>query len=167
MSPEDIVYNTCIADGLPRPLALCVLAQSQHESGNYTSAIYQDCNNSFGYKNPSSLGFGACSLHSDYVDYDTLQSSTHEITAWIYRRLSEGNFPDLNTITTPDDYAQLLKNNGYYGDTVSNYTNGLLNWYNANFIPVTIAGGGLLIVGIIAYLILRKKNVGILQKRSP
>jgi hypothetical protein len=151
---EQRVYQTAINGGLPIPLSLLVVAQSKHESNNYTSAIFLDCNNTFGYKAVRS----SCQLHADYQNYQDIEASTTEIVNWIYRRLNEGNFPPLESITTPEQYAQLLKNNGYYGDSVTNYTAGLIRWFKSNIEGVVIAGGSLLVIAFLAYLYFRKKK---------
>ena len=150
MSNDDIVYNTAIADGMPRPLALLILAQARHESGDFTSSVFLDCNNAFGYNYVSS----SCPGHDTYQNYNSLADSVHDLTGWIWRRYNEGNFPDLSTITTPGYYAQLLQQNDYYTDTVSNYTNGLLRWYDANFIPASIGISSIVLI-IAGWLLFR------------
>lgn len=154
MSYEQRVYDAAIKGGLPVPLSLLLVSQSKHESNNYTSPIFLDCNNSFGYKAVRS----SCDLHPDYQNYQDIEGSTIEIVNWIYRRLNEGNFPPLETITTPEQYAQLLKQNGYYGDSISNYTAGLIRWFKSNIEGVAIGGGSLIIIGILAYLYFSKKR---------
>lgn len=157
MAYENDVYNTAIADGMPPPLALLIVAQSKHESNNYKSAIFLSCYNSFGYKSVRS----ACPGHEDYQDYNSIVESTHEVTAWIKRRLNEGRFPPLNQITTPGQYAQLLKENGYYGDTVANYLQGLERWFTGNLgtiATVSIAG---IAMGLIIFYVLFKKELHI------
>ena len=128
MSFDVTIYETALADGMPRPLALCIVAQSKHETNDYTSDIFLDCNNAFGYRVVTS----SCVLNPGYQNYNSVAESTHEITAWIKRRLSEGNFPPLNQVVTVDQYAQILKDNGYYEDTLANYLAGLKRWYVDN-----------------------------------
>lgn len=152
MSYESQVYNTAIADGMPRPLALLIVAQAKHETNNFQSSIFQDCQNAFGYK-----VFGnarACPGHTDYEAYNNVTESTHEITAWIKRRLNEGNFPPLATVRDPVQYATLLKNNGYFDDSINNYAAGIEAWYNDNINGSM--GAGIMIVGIVAVLILMR-----------
>ena len=144
MTNEQKVYSTALNNNIPGPLALLIVAQSKHESNDYTSAVFLDCNNSFGYKALNASQ--SCPLHPDYKKYSNIEESTLEIVNWIGRRLNEGNFPPLDEITTAEQYAQLLKDNGYYGDSVYNYTNGLLNWFKSNISIVT--GSGILIAAL-------------------
>lgn len=153
MTNEQIVYTTALNDGMPQPLALIIVAQAKHESGNFTSAIFTDCNNAFGYK---VFGNAApCPSHPDYEFYPSLADSVHEITGWIKRRLNAGNFPALNTITDPGQYAALLQKNGYFTDSLTNYSNGLYAWYQPN-INAGISGT-VILAGIALLLIIRKK----------
>lgn len=151
------VYNAAIADGIPGPLALLIVAQSKHESGNYTSPVFASCNNSFGY---TTTGSNSCDGHGDYKLYNSIEDSTHDVTGWIYRRLNEGNFPALATITDPTQYATLLHDNGYYTDSIYNYAKGLISWYDANIQGVAAGGGLLLFIIIGGYFLLRRKRKG-------
>ena len=133
-------------------LCLCcsssIAAQAAHETGNFTSAIFLDCNNAFGYKAVTS----SCASHPDYQNYANLEDSVNEICQWILRRLNEGNFPPLASITTAAQYAAALKNNGYYEDSLANYTNGILAYLN-NF---SIGNSFFLVAAIAAFFILKR-----------
>jgi hypothetical protein len=139
----NIVYEQALQGsyknaGLPARLAQLVAAQSQHETGNYTSNVFKHSNNGFGYgaiaysdyQTGSYEGFGA---------YASLQDSTQEIVDYIYRRLADGSFPALETITTPLQYATLLKNvpspGAYYGDSVANYASGISRYFSLDAFP--------------------------------
>lgn len=124
MSYYSQIYNEVKRFNFPDLLANMIAAQAVHETGNFTSAIFLDCNNAFGYKAVSSSV--ACSSHPDYKAYPTIEQSADEIVSWIKRRQSEGNFPsDLNSIQSPSDYAYYLKYNGYFEDSASNYAAGI------------------------------------------
>ena len=137
--------------GVPSTLADLMVAQSKHESGDYSSHIFISDNNAFGYSyvagSPWQIGPGIVADNGQPVGkYATIEDSTSEIVDWIYRRVHEGKFPaNLNDIDTPERYAQLLKAAGYYGDTIENYLEGLKRWYVRN--PEV---GGLLLVGLVA-----------------
>lgn len=123
------VKNTALTDGMPTPLATLIAAQAAHESGGFSSHLFRIDNNTFGYKYTGSIwqdGPGLLSPEGDhYAHYSTIVNSTHELTAWIHRRLKEERFPPLDQITTPAEYAAALKKDGYYGDTLANYTAGI------------------------------------------
>jgi hypothetical protein len=148
MKNDERVYTACISQGIPRALALLITAQSKHESANYTSSVFLDCNNSFGYK--AVYGAPSCSGHSDYKYYPNIEASAIEVCGWLKRRVADGSFPPLNTISDPDNYAALLKNAGYYGDTVSNYAAGIKRWFTTNL--TAISTGTILIIGAIFFL---------------
>lgn len=159
------IYNKALSDGMPQFVATCIVLQCAHESAGFTSNVFKSCNNLNGYKwVGQSTALGPClkSPEGDYyAKYATIEDSVHELTAWIKRRQKEGKFPaDLTAIGSLDQYAQLMKNSGWYGDTVQNYTSGLYYWSNrlADLLTSPIAGGAailfFIILGVIAY---RKK----------
>lgn len=141
------IYNQAVAGspnnpGLPPALAQLVVGQSGNETGGWTSNFFVNGNACFGYE---------CSEVSDYQTscspgnadngvkvgyYDSIEDSTNEIIDWIYRRVADGSFPkDLTTITSPDQYATLLKNAGnpagsksYYGANEQTYADNIKTW---------------------------------------
>ena len=127
------IYAKALSEGMPQFVSVCIVVQAAHETAGFTSNVFLSCNNLNGYKwvNQSTAA-GPClkSPEGDYyAKYNTIEDSVHEICAWIRRRQKEGKFPaDLNSITTLEQYAQLLKNSGWYGDSVANYTSGLYYW---------------------------------------
>lgn len=138
MSVENIQYNTAVSDGMPPLLAKFMVAQSKTETGNYTSHFFTVGNNGFGYSydpgSPWQLDKGGPLADNGIpiAQYSSIQNSVHEVTSWIKRRQAEGVFPaNLSTITTPYQYATLLKSGGYYQDSVSNYASNLLKWFNS------------------------------------
>ena len=151
----NIVYTEALNNGIPPLLASFIAAQAAHETGNFTSAIFTDCNNAFGYKAVRS----SCSLHSSYQNYPSIQASTDEICQWIYRRLNEGNFPPLANITNPTQYAQLLSDNDYYEDSVSNYAAGIIAYLDNN---IGTAGGigFFLLAGLALFFLYKNKKAG-------
>lgn len=163
MTYESRIYNTALADGMPQFLATCIVLQCAHETAGFTSNVFKTCNNLNGYKwVGQSTALGPClkSPEGDfYAKYATIEDSVHELTKWIKRRQNEGKFPaNLNSITTVDQYAQLLKNSGWYGDTLANYVKGLYYWSNkiADLVksPAVVGTSAILVViilGIIAY----------------
>jgi hypothetical protein len=148
-------------NGLPDALSQLIVAQTKHETATevngawlpFTSHAFLENNNAIGYKFVNSKyqdGPGIQSSESDsYGNYDTYQDSIKELVDWIYRRVAEGTFPaNLSTITTPEQYASVLKDAGYYGAPVSQYAAGLRNWLTSN--PVKAGGiGFVLLIGII------------------
>lgn len=135
MATENIIYNTAINDGMPETLAKLIVAQSKHETGNYSSKFFKLYNNAFGYSYSKGskwqLPTGGTNADNNQpiARYKSVADSTHELTDWIKRRVANGKFPkDLKSITTASQYASLLKNAGYYGDTITNYLSGLIRF---------------------------------------
>lgn len=128
--------------GLPEALSRLVVAQARHETGDYTSNAYKYYN-AFGY------GYVAGALWQSgpapvfekgrqLAAYSSLENSTSEIVDWIYRRVMEGEFPvNLESITTPEQYAQYLKNGGYYEASVDSYAAGIKRFVSS---PDPLAG---------------------------
>lgn len=165
MTYDERIYNQAIADGMPPVLATLIVAQAKHETGDYTSHAFTSCLNCFGYKwvNQSTAA-GPCIISSEgdaFAKYTSVEQSTHELTAWIRRRQRAGIFPaDLSTIATAEAYATLLKNAGYYGDTLENYTNALIYWLSKlGSLPLAaqVGGGFLLLVLLSLGIVYRKK----------
>lgn len=156
MSPENIIYSTALGAGIPSRLAELMVAQAKHETGNFTSNFFRNFNNAFGYSyvkgakwqlpDPGTLADN----NAPIAKYSSVANSTMEIVDWIKRRQREGKFPaNLSEVTSPEQYAQLLKAANYYQDTLANYSRGLVSFFKAGFEKMK-AEGGLPIVGIIA-----------------
>lgn len=170
MSIEQTIYNIAVKDGMPAGpdrLAEFIVAQSKHETGNYTHRFFTVGNNAFGYSyNKDSRwqldkGGPLADNGVAIAQYRSVEDSVHEFTDWIKRRQKEGKFPaDLKTITTPDQYAGLLKSSGYYHDTVAKYSAALSRWYiqvksmalkYKKEIGLVLAAAALVGIGILIY----------------
>lgn len=125
------ILAACAAKGMPKRLSQLIAAQAMHETANFTSNVFKQNNNGFGYKYVKGakyqVGAGRISTEKDpYANYLTLEDSVYEICDWIKRRQAEGKFPaNLFTIKDGETYATLLKNCGYYGGPLSGYIAGL------------------------------------------
>ena len=133
-----LIYATANACGMPANMCRLIEAQSKHETDDYSSHAFHQNNNCFGYKFvPGAkwqIGPGITSSEKDpYAKYLSIENSVHEICDWIRRRQTGNRFPsDLTTITTPLEYATLLKSCGYYGDTIDHYTAGITHFLNSS-----------------------------------
>lgn len=163
-SPANIIYDqaragTLYNPGLPDRLARLLTAQACHETGNFTSAIFRDDNNAFGYSYvPGAIyqaGPGRLADNGQYAaHYANVRDSTRELVDWIYRRVAKGQFPaDLRLITTTEQYAHLLKQADYYGDTEANYTAGINRCLTALVLHTAEKiGAGIAFIGLLAAL---------------
>jgi hypothetical protein len=159
MSYAQRVFDQARRDGMPSMLSQCIVGQAGHETNGFSSSVFQSCNNAFGYKwVGQSTADGACTGSPEgdyYARYSNIEQSTHELTQWIRRRQAESIFPaDLSTITSPAQYAQLLKDAGFYGDSVNNYAMGVLRWMQQ--LPVSVGGAAsgifLLVAGVMIFV---------------
>ena len=132
MTTDERIFNELQSEGIPQILATIIVAQARHETANYTSNVFKSCNNCFGYGYVGQNTARSCLPKPEggtYAGYNSIEDSVRELVLWIRRRQAEGKFPkDLSAIVTPDQYATLLKNSGYYGDSITNYANGLIYW---------------------------------------
>lgn len=144
---QQVIYNRFLHNGIPDALAKLATAQSGHETGGWTSNVWLNDNNGFGYGYDGS---------GNYTVYPSVEDSVDALAAYMGRRVQDGKFPDLSTITDAATYAALLKNAGYYGDNVNNYLAGIQRWYNSALTMTGIGVGAIVVVGMIIYLIAKR-----------
>jgi uncharacterized FlgJ-related protein len=134
MTNEEIgslIYATAFADGMPAYLCSLIESQARHETDDFSSHAFLLNNNCFGYKYVKGgkwqQGAGIISTEDDpYAKYDSVENSVHELCSWIKRRQKDKRFPaDLTKVDSTFEYASLLKECGYYGDSLSHYVQGL------------------------------------------
>ena len=129
---SQIIYDTAISRGLNDSTAKIIVAQSAHETGNWTSNAFKKHNNGFGYMylKGSKWQTGNKGLIADnnapVADYKNLADSTNELIDWLKRREKEGKF-NIQELTTPEKYAKALKDNSYYGAAYSTYVGGIVS----------------------------------------
>lgn len=155
MKYQQTIYNIARRKGVPDRMAELIAAQAAHETGNFTSAVWKDCGNAFGYSAPG--GKNACPGHLFYKKYDNLDQSITEVIDWLKRRQKEGTFPAFSEVTSPAQYAQLLKNNNYYTDNVQNYAGGLSRWFRQFGFSI---GTSIILIGLVVAAVLATKNPG-------
>jgi hypothetical protein len=161
MTNDERIYHTAVTDGMPIILSTVIVAQARHETGNYTSHFFTDGNNCFGYSYYAGSKWqiaagGTADNGAPIAQYATIENSVHELTDWIKRRQMDGKFPhDLNEINTPEKYARLLKDAGYYGATYASYAAGLVNWLSVIGSKLTTGNTAILLLiialGLLAY----------------
>lgn len=163
MSAANIIYNTARNAGFPDTLARLMVAQAQHETGNFTSNFFKKYNNAFGY---SYVRNGKWQLPTagtiadngaPIAAYASIENSTMEVVEWIKRRITQGVFPAVDKIDSPQVYAELLKKANYYQDKLENYLRGLKSFYNAGANFATSTEGKILvttfiIAGVLYYI---------------
>ena len=157
---DSAVYNQATSQGIPANVAKIIVAQARLETADYTSNLFRNFNNAFGYKwvgqkkwanGPAFNAPGQDAQGNPdggtYASYPSIQYSTGELVDWLKRRQRDGVLTIAN-LTTPGAYAAALKAAGYYGETASEYGQGLL----AKLSKIAGEVGGTL--GVIALLAL-------------
>lgn len=167
------VYSEARRLGMPDNIARLIVAQAKHESSYqgkpYNSPVFLKNNNlnGYGWIGQKGASQGSIKPRSEwksktepnyYAKYPNIEGSVAEIVAYIKRRQSKGQFPkDLLAIDTPYKYASLLKQAGYYGDTLVNYAKGLARQIKTVDIKKGLAIVPLAIAATALYILLRNK----------
>jgi len=131
MNFDQQIFNTAINNGLPQAVATNLVAQARLESSNYSSNIFLNNNNSFGYKyvGQSLAVPGDLAPRSEWTDpgtpqyyakYSSVEDSAQEVINWIFRRIKEGIFT-MEDLATPQGYANSFKKADYFGESAFAY----------------------------------------------
>lgn len=128
---KDDSYNRgIIRDSEYAALESYLIAQAKHETANFTSNVYNKDNNMFGMKRalrrPQNATQGLASPDPEPYKYYARFSSDSESLRDMINWLRFNRFP--TQVSSVDEYAELMKSKGFYGDTVANYANGLRRW---------------------------------------
>ena len=128
---KDDPYNrSIIRESEYAALEQYIIAQAKHETANFTSNVYKRDNNMFGMKlalrRPQNATKGLASPEPEpykyYARFESDSESMRDFINW----LRFNRFP--TNVTGVDQYAQLMKDKGFYGDSVENYTRALRRW---------------------------------------
>ncbi len=115
-------------------LATLMVAQSKLETANYTSAVYLQNNNAFGYKYyadsiyQAGMGLAAPASENDnYGIYANVADSAREVADWIGRRSA-----DFTNVTGVYDYAAALSNDKYFTEAADLYAADMNHYFTTN-----------------------------------
>lgn len=147
---EKIIYDYLRTQyALPDTISKIITAQSGHETNGWTSNVWLKDNNGFGY------GYQGGGNYT-YYPYG-ITDSVDDLVGWLDRHV-----PGYETFTDPDQYAQALKDAGYYTDVESNYSAGISRWFNNNLQLISGASVALIVGIFLAGWFLFKKKIGII-----
>lgn len=182
---DQIIYDTAIKEGFNPQAARFIVAQARFESADYSSNIFKKNFNTSGMKYigqplakkgsiaPASERSAKCKtdnvcVNSDYyASFQSVADSAKDKIQRNYNITIKGVTPQqLKSATTPEEFARLLKQRGYYGDTESNYARGLKSKLariqvvefvtkNKNMLML---GGGLILLATAYFIYVRKNN---------
>lgn len=104
-----------------------IQSQAMHETGNFKSNIFLFNNNLFGMKQPKVRETTSIGESLGYASYKSSLESVKDLYLWL-------NYNNINLDDLPNDdeeaikeYSFLIRKKGYYEDSYSNYTLGMLN----------------------------------------
>ena len=120
------IYQIARTKGMSDALAKFIAAQAAHETGGFTSRIFQSNNNAFGMKYAGQLL--ALGEKNGYANYSNLGKSVEDLIAWYNRKRSLGAYI-FTPVTTLDQYVLFLKTNRYFEAPLNEYLNGCRHFY--------------------------------------
>lgn len=100
--------------------AAWIEAQAKHESANYTSDVFKRSNNPFGMKNAKKRKQLGKEVEGDpYRHYANIGEAIRDYILY----LKEFKVP--TNIGSYESYVRMLKQNGYFSDSIVNYLTGI------------------------------------------
>lgn len=100
--------------GISDDLAFTILAQAQHESGNFCSNIFIENNNCFGMKRPKIRPTLSTGSNRGHAVYNSVEDCVYDYLLW----MDHFNIPK---DCTTKQYIFLLKKKHYFSDDVNRY----------------------------------------------
>ena len=132
MDFDQLIYDSAIKGGFTPTSAKLVVAQSRHETANYTSPVFKRTNNLFGMKfvnQKLAITDNKKSPEGDYyARYRNPKDSVDDAVGRLFNITMRGVTPSqLKNAKTPEEYSNLQKKRGYFGDEVAVYIKGIKN----------------------------------------
>jgi LPXTG-motif cell wall-anchored protein len=139
MSIDQQIYNTAIEQGFRPAAAKLIAAQARFESADYSSNVFKKNNNTSGIKfigQPNAIRGtlapanertcnGGCN-GDYYAKFNTIQDSINDKIVRLYNIKMRGVTPEqLKNAKDATEFANLLKQRGYYGSSATDYASGL------------------------------------------
>ena len=169
MSIDQQIYNTAIKQGFNPVAAKLIAAQARFESADYNSNVFKLNNNTSGIKfigQPNSVKGTLSPEGNYYAKFNTIQDAINDKIVRLYNITMRGVTPQqLKDSTDANDFANKLKQRGYFGSTAIDYANGLkakllrinvLEFVTKNKLPLTLGIGVILIGAGIYYKFVKK-----------
>lgn len=141
---DQLIYETAIKEGFNPAAAKLIVAQARFESADYTSNVFRNNLNTSGMKyigqplatrgslapmnerSATCRAGGQCANGDHYAKFASVADSAKDKIQRNYNITMKGVTPaQLKAATTPEEFARLLKQRGYYTDKETTYANGL------------------------------------------
>lgn len=121
------VYFLLLENGFSLLQSRYITAQSAHETGNFTSAIFIENNNLFGMKRPAVRKTLATGENKGHAVFKTIEDSIKDFQIYFYNFKYLSSYPSLAT------YVKSLKRNNYFEASETEYLMGCEHFYNLYF----------------------------------
>lgn len=128
--PQEAIYIAFKNAGYPEAWAQLAIAQSAHETGGWTSAIYKENNNLFGMKQPTERETTATGTARGHATFRSIQDSADDFILYLNARKAF-----TQKFSSPDQYVAWLKSKKYFEDSEKNYLTAVKKWFDKLFIP--------------------------------
>lgn len=116
--------------GLNETLSRFATAQAAHETGGFTSNLFNNNNNCFGMKYAHQVN--ALNEKNGYANYKGIENSVADWVAWFSRhRVNYLSLP--LRIETLEDFVRFLKINNYFEAKEADYLKGCKYFYEMIF----------------------------------
>ena len=125
LNPSQRIINQANLLGFDDNQSKLILAQSKHETGNFTSPLFIINCNCFGMRPAQERQAEQLNYKSNdaYAKYDSIEQSVRDLALW----MQAVNFIWYDT---PEAYCAELQKHGYFTDSLENYTNNVKYYYN-------------------------------------
>ena len=114
------IFNRLRERGVPADTARMIVAQAIHETGNFTSELFEKGNNAFGMKLPRrrptlAIDRGLRVEGDPAASFNSVEDSVDDLLLWL----------DFNSLpvnySTLEDYIGGIRRKGYFTDTYIRY----------------------------------------------
>ena len=121
------VYNLLQLNGFDAVTAKIITAQAAHETANFTSEVFLQNNNLFGFRRAAPYPTFSKGLKNSYSDYENIEDSIKDFTLY-YR---EFRYPKV--FLSVFSYVMAIYQKGYFEDDPEKYARGVSHFYKLYF----------------------------------
>lgn len=117
--------------GYDPALAKMIVAQSRHETGNYTSKLFLDWNNPWGMMHPLKRTTASAGANpSGFATYENLDDAARDYVYYLQALGYNQSYPDVRA------FVSELKKKGYFEDNLTTYMSSVNSIYKSLKISV-------------------------------
>lgn len=162
MNIDKLIYDQAINAGFSKKLAMLIIGQARLESADYTNNQFKTNNNIFGFKyvnQPLAIPGNKSPEGNFYAKYKSPNDSVKDYIER-YFSFSRGGVStqDLKNSTDSTDFANKLKQRGFFGITAKQYAAGIeAKLKSIDLTKLAVGGGIFIILAIVLYIVIKKK----------